>query len=836
MPLQTATNPTTGERVVLVGGQWQPITQSATNKQGAKAYLVGGNWLTDDTPAAPSTPSEIPAARQRGFLSTIGAPIEAVSQGIISAGGNVMFGGQQLVGKGLKQLGAQETGTALIEDAARRRAESQATVAPFKQEFPIATGTGELGGEIIATLPVGGAIAAPVKTFAKMAPSLAKFLTPLATSIKTSGFQTGMAPGAASVGTRALGGAITGGTAAALVNPEDAGTGAAIGALVPTVGQAAFKGGAKYVRKLSDLKSATYLDAVEGKGDDIVNALTSKGAVITPGSAPTAAEVAATAGSTKFSAFGKSLAERPEVATEYAAAAAQSNQARLAQEARVQQKFIEDAAKVKAQINRGLVDVSPTQVGDTLTAAAKAERQSVKKSVVEPAYKAAFDAAGDAKIDVSNVVQEAETILGRKLSDFATETAPDTVRKLRGFVPAAPDTGVATVGKAGFKVAKPAAAPAAAPEATLAQLDDVRKAINADIASASASNAPMAATTLKNLRSLHTAIDDAIGKSTTLTDDAKSAYANAVNTYRTQYAPRFKEGVNADLFKRTSGAEGKIRPEDVVGKYFTPNGESEARQFTQLFGNNPSALVVARAGIEDLFRKKVVDAATGEVSQTKLANFMRDHGRVIDIFDQSGMNLRGRFDTISSDAQRLAQIEATAKASGNKLSPPLPPGANALAIEKRIGDLTSKLTPEQLTAVNAVRDDLAREAEFQSLAAAGRAGGKDIKGIATAMGKEAGVAPLPSILSLPITVYNAVVKKLLGVVDDKLALELAREMTNPAVAAQSIKNAMAKQAEQQTVNLLGQKVGARITPGLAQMPAQQNENRIRLNNMAPGRP
>jgi hypothetical protein len=770
----------------------------------------------------------VPAAQpqQRGFLSTIGAPIEAVSQGIISAGGNIMFGGQQLVGKGIRAIGAQETGTALIEDAARRRAESQATVAPFKQEFPIATGAGELGGEILATMPVGGAIATPVKAVAKMAPSLAKFLVPLATSIQTSGFQTGLAPGIASVGTRALGGAITGGAAAALINPEDAATGAAIGALVPTLGQAAVKGAAKYVRKLADLKSATYLAAVEGKGDDIVNALTSKGAVITPGSAPTAAEVAATAGSTKFSAFGKSLAERPEVATEYAAAAAQSNQARLAQEARVMQGFADQAAKVKAQLNRGLVDVSPTEVGNALSAAAKAERQSIKKGVIEPAYKAAFDAAGDAKIDVSNVVQEAETILGRKLSDFATETAPDTVRKLRSFVPAVPEAEAATIGKAGFKAAKPVVAPAGPPEATLLQLDDVRKAINADIAAASASNAPMAATTLRNLRSLHTAIDDAIGKSAALTDDAKSAYAGAVNTYRTQYAPRFKEGVNADLFKRTSGAEGKIRPEDVVGKYFTPNGESEARQFTQLFGNNPDALVVARAGIEDLFRKKVVDAATGDVSQVKLANFMRDHGRAIDIFDQSGMNLRARFDAISSDAQRLAQIEATAKASGNKLSPPLPPGANALAIEQRISNLTSRLTPQQLTAVNAVRDDLAREAEFQSLAAAGRAGGKDIKGIATAMGKEAGVAPLPSILSLPITVYNAVVKKLLGVVDDKLALELAREMTNPAVAAQSIKNAMAKQAEQQTVNLLGQQVGARITPGLAQMPAQQNQNAL----------
>jgi hypothetical protein len=50
MALQTATNPETGERVALVGESWQPITQSATNKEGAKAYLVGNNWLTDETP------------------------------------------------------------------------------------------------------------------------------------------------------------------------------------------------------------------------------------------------------------------------------------------------------------------------------------------------------------------------------------------------------------------------------------------------------------------------------------------------------------------------------------------------------------------------------------------------------------------------------------------------------------------------------------------------------------------------------------------------------------------------------------------------------------------
>jgi hypothetical protein len=52
MALQTATNPETGERLALVGDAWQPIKQSATNKEGVKAYLIGDSWLTDEPPAA----------------------------------------------------------------------------------------------------------------------------------------------------------------------------------------------------------------------------------------------------------------------------------------------------------------------------------------------------------------------------------------------------------------------------------------------------------------------------------------------------------------------------------------------------------------------------------------------------------------------------------------------------------------------------------------------------------------------------------------------------------------------------------------------------------------
>lgn len=64
MPLQTATNPKTGERVALVDGEWKPITQSATNDQGAKAYLVDNSWVTD-------TPAPKPEPKSRNIFAVL---------------------------------------------------------------------------------------------------------------------------------------------------------------------------------------------------------------------------------------------------------------------------------------------------------------------------------------------------------------------------------------------------------------------------------------------------------------------------------------------------------------------------------------------------------------------------------------------------------------------------------------------------------------------------------------------------------------------------------------------------------------------------------------------
>jgi hypothetical protein len=549
--------------------------------------------------------------------------------------------------------------------------------------------------------------------------------------------------------------------------------------------------GAEYINKLKNIKLDQYIKAAGDKGEEIVNALRGRVQIV-PGTSPTAGEVAAPAGSVGLSVLQARARQVPGAADIYASKEAQNIVARQEQEVRAAAKFDASKQRIQAKIDRGLVNVTPGEVGSTLIDAAKAEQKAVRTNVIKPAYDAAFEAAGDTKIDVSKVVSEAERILDRKLSSFATETAPDTVRKLRGFMPSVPEAEAVTVGKAGFKVAKAPTPPPATPEATLLQLDDVRKAINADIAAASASNAPMAATTLRNLKQLHAAIDDAVNSSAALSDEAKTLYKGALDTYRTQYAPRFKEGINANLFKQTNLQETKIKPEDVVSRYFQPKGESEAKDFLRLFDKNPDAMKLARTGIEDLYRREVTDAA-GRVTPESHAAFMKKYAEPLKILDGAGMNITQRVGVVAKDAARLAKIEELAKASGNKLAPPLPAGANALAVEQRIGELTKQFTPDQLSHVNAVRQDLLREGEYQRLVKAGADAGTDIKSLATKTGKESGL-PLPNFLSVPITVFNNVVKRLALRMDDKIALEIARELTNPAVAADQIEAAIKLQA------------------------------------------
>jgi hypothetical protein len=87
---------------------------------------------------------------------------------------------------------------------------------------------GKLGTEILGTAGMGGALA----NTARALPGAAK-IEPLIESIGSGGFRVGGLTGIPALAARGVGGAITGGASAGIVNPEDAGLGAMVGGAVP---------------------------------------------------------------------------------------------------------------------------------------------------------------------------------------------------------------------------------------------------------------------------------------------------------------------------------------------------------------------------------------------------------------------------------------------------------------------------------------------------------------------------------------------------------------------------------------------------------------------------
>ena len=108
-----------------------------------------------------------------------------------------------------------------LESNRQRRADMDAALASLGAETDsFAYGAGKLGGELAGTAGVGGVAA---NALTRMAPQAVN----MANAVRTAGMTGG------NMATRTAGGAITGGLSAGLVNPEDAGMGAAVGGAMP---------------------------------------------------------------------------------------------------------------------------------------------------------------------------------------------------------------------------------------------------------------------------------------------------------------------------------------------------------------------------------------------------------------------------------------------------------------------------------------------------------------------------------------------------------------------------------------------------------------------------
>jgi hypothetical protein len=669
---------------------------------------------------------------------------------------------------------------------------------------------GELLGDIAITAPLGGMIAAPLKGLATVAPKVAPTLNLLADALSSGGVTKTKATSIlVDYATRITGaaglGAITSGVLGG--DTKDVLTSAGISALIPGAVQPAGKFIYEHGKQIFTPAYNALTTAIGSKGQEIINALRASGQELVPGSMPTASQAAANVGQAEFSGLSRAVA--PFAASENAALQTATNEARLAHKARVGAVI----AKDQEALTNSIADVSPRETGQKIIELGKKERENLKKTVVTPAYTAAFKEAGNAKVNVDTVVSEAEKILERKLSDFRPETAPNTVRLLNTFKPAPVTKTVyspATMRSTDELVQPPA-------EATLQQLDDLRKAINADIAVASRSMNPTTDTALYNLKALHKTVDDAVKQSTTLSAKAKDLYAEALNKYRTVYVPKAKTGVNQQLFKQTTLNEPKLEPDNVIKTYFQPKGEREASQFVELFGTNPEAKAAAAKGIENLYRENVVNAA-GIVDPARHAKFMKDYARPLAIFDSAGLKLTPKLSAIGDKATALAAKEA--------LIPTIKPLSSTMYADKiraAIATKTKSFTPQQQTDINALADDMAREMEDLRLASF----------VPKSDVVSAPSAQLPGFLSNVATVYNAAMRRLQGKMNDAAAKELAITMLKPYATADLIEKAIASKAATEATRASTAKalkpvakLVAPIVTRNALAPQQQNQNAL----------
>lgn len=173
--------------------------------------------------------------QDRSQLAALGG---AVGQGV----GNVALGAQNLIGMGVEKLGGigktksvkdlivgekpniiEQAGQWLQKDAATGKAKLQGEIDPYQQQHPLTVAGGRFAGEVAATLPVGGILGKAV--------GAVPGASGLAAALRSGG---AVGPNLA---TRVAGGALTGGALSALINPNEAGTGAVIGGALPIAGK-----------------------------------------------------------------------------------------------------------------------------------------------------------------------------------------------------------------------------------------------------------------------------------------------------------------------------------------------------------------------------------------------------------------------------------------------------------------------------------------------------------------------------------------------------------------------------------------------------------------------
>lgn len=276
-----------------------------------------------------------------------------------------------------------------------------------------------------------------------------------------------------------------------------------------------------------------------------------------------------------------------------------------------------------------------------------------RKTVTGPKYREAERLAGNAQIDVTPIIQAVEQVMGRPLTSFDPSTAPAIIRRLLDLRPVAPKPRPVGGGLISGRMQVRGQTPEPTP-ATLVEIDDMRKAVNATVAEARRGSSQLANVDVANLMSVHSALDDAVRNSPNLSDAAKEAYDDALSTFRDKYVPRFREGETARILKPGMFGENRIEPAQVVQRY-TADIDA-AKQFVSTFAGDPQAYNSLRNGILGQFRLAATDPVTKMVDPNKAAAFLQRNAETLAVFEDAGMGVRRAMQQFEQEAAQANQV------------------------------------------------------------------------------------------------------------------------------------------------------------------------------------
>jgi hypothetical protein len=311
-----------------------------------------------------------------------------------------------------------------------------------------------------------------------------------------------------------------------------------------------------------------------------------------------------------------------------------------------------------------LPPVSMREQGQVIQETARGIKKGLKQQVIEPAYTKPIQKAGSAKIDITPVVSLSEQVLGKPLTQLQPETAPGQLASALAKLRRPPSEGEwVSLGEGAGYYGEPGPPPPTT--ATLAQIHDIRRAINADLSEA-ATAGPRdagAATRYNALRAMLDRIDTALEKTGAIPQSVKEEYKKANELYKVQYAPRIKTGITGDMLQRTARGETKLLPDDIVDSVL--ENETNAAQFNTTFQGNPTAKAALDASIINRVRNKALNATTGLIDAEKIDSFVQDKAPALQTL---GVDLQATLKPLRDEAARIstgmAELEARAKKVG----------------------------------------------------------------------------------------------------------------------------------------------------------------------------